>query len=157
MQTSTRTRQGKSNIFKKDWDKGHDPLKAYIEEEDSEGKIVKRNPVSKTYNIYEMKYEDLDDFLGDDEKAAMESALKHKRECGHKDICREKREELENIEKERIKRISILEEREKIWLQDAKNKEKEFAQYKSDTDAMLADQSRKIEKLATLVAQLLKK
>lgn len=157
MQTTKQIRQGKSNIFQKDWDKNHDPLKPYIEEKDEEGKIVKRNPTSKSYNIYEMKYEDLDDFLGEEEKAAMKAALKHKREYGNRDVCKEKREELERLERERTERISILEQREAIWLEDAKNKEKEFAQYKSDTDAMLADQGRKIEKLASLVAQLLKK
>lgn len=101
-------RQGKSNIFKKDWDKGHDPLKPYIEEEDEKGNKIKRNPTSKTYNIYDMKIKDLDDFLGDEEKAAMEAAIKHKKEYGNRDLCKEKQDEKDNIIKQQQTEIDSL-------------------------------------------------
>ena len=141
-------RQGKKEyIFKKDWEEGNDPSKPYIEIKDADGKVKQRRPVSKAYNICDMKDEDLDDFLGEDEKKALKEARRQRKESQGRDICKEYHEKKK---KDDQKRVDILEERNKILEENAIQIEDKFTTYKSQTDA-------KIEKLASLLQQLLKK
>ena len=50
--TPFKIRQGKGTyIFKKDWEDGHDPLKPYIEVKDDDGNLIRKKPISKSYNV----------------------------------------------------------------------------------------------------------
>ena len=97
-------RQGKGTyIFKKDWEEGHDPSKPYIEVKDDDGNLIKKKPISKSYNVYDMKEEDLNDFLGEDEKKAFKEARKQRKEIGNRDICKEYHEKKKKNEDDKIK------------------------------------------------------
>lgn len=152
MNQAPRIRQGKKpNIFKRDWEEGHDPLKPYIEVKDEDGNIIERKtPKGKVYNVCDMDDDELDDFLGEEEKKALVVARQQQKESKGRDICKEIQEKKEKEEQDRIEKLKILEEREKIWVEYSKQQEKEFADYKQETD-------KKIEKLANLISQLLKK
>ena len=139
-QQEVRTRQGKDNIFKKDWEEGHDPLKPLIE-------VTQKRPVGKSYNVCEMRDEELGDFLGEDEKKALKEARKQRKETAGRDICKEYHDK-----KKKDDQVSVdtLTERNQVLEAHARQQEKAFTDYKKDTD-------KKIEKLASLLSQMMAK
>ena len=143
-----RTRQGNGHyIFKKDWEEGHDPLKPHIEVKDADGKVTHKRPVGKSYNVCEMRDEELGDFLGEDEKKALKEARKQRKETAGRDICKEYHDK-----KKKDDQVSVdtLTERNQVLEAHARQQEKAFTDYKKDTD-------KKIEKLASLIGQLMSK
>jgi hypothetical protein len=85
-----------------------------------------------------------------------------------RDRCKEMREENEREEKDRINKLLVLEQRNQILEEHARaseerinSKEKEFAEYIRRADELhnnyKIETDAKIEKLAGLIAQLLKK
>ena len=143
-----RIRQGNGHyIFKKDWEEGHDPLKPHKEVKDDDGKITRKTPVSKSYNVCDMTDEELGDFLGEEEKKALAIARKQRKESEGRDLCKEYHEKKKKDEQENI---DILTERNQVLEAHARQQEKAFTDYKKDTD-------KKIEKLASLIGQLMSK
>ena len=140
-------RQGKGpNVFKKYWDKGHDPSKPYKETKDKDGNIVRTKPTSHTFSICEMADEELGDFLNEDEMKALRVARKQRKESEGRDICEEMRCCKEKEEKEAKERVETLTQRNKLLEEHARQQEAKHKKMEKDLD-----------KLASLVAQLMNK
>ena len=150
-QQAPRIRKGKApNIFKRDWEEGHDPLKPYIEVKDENGNIQRKKPEGKAYNVCDMDDDELGDFLGEEEKKALAIARQQQKESKGRDICKEMQDKKDKEEKDRVEKLSVLSLRNQILEDHARQKEKEFADYKQETDT-------KIEKLASLLQQLVRR
>ena len=145
-------RTGKcSNPFKSLYEQGHDPLSPFIEFKCPDtGAIKRKAPESKSCYITDLTDKEIGDYLTKDELKQARQYAKERKENEGRDICKEKREEKEREEKAKEDRLAVLEAREAVWLQDAKQKEREFADYKAKTEERL-------NKLASLVSQLLPK
>jgi DNA anti-recombination protein RmuC len=150
-QSQPRIRQGKApNLFKRFWEEGHDPLKPYIEETDAEGNVTRKKPEAKSFNVCDMEDDELGDFLGEEERQALAVARKQQKETKGRDICREVQEAKEREEKEAKERLEALTQRNQILEEHARQQEKALNDYKAQTE-------KKIDKLASLIAQLLEK
>jgi hypothetical protein len=141
-----RIRQGKDNAFKKDWEDGYDPLKPFIEVKDKDGKVIQKRPVSKSYNVRDMKDEELGDFLGEDEKKALKEARRQWKESKGRDLCKEYHEKRKKDEQEK----ETLQERNQLLEAHARQLEQDFNDYKVTTEA-------RFDKLATMLQSLLPK
>lgn len=97
------------------------------------------HPKSCSKHITELSEEEREKVLGNDEKAresyerCMREGLYH---C-KRDRCKEMRELREKEQKEKDEALCCLREREKVWEEDAKKKEQEFAEYRALTDKRL--------------------
>ncbi len=76
--------------------------------------------------------------------------------CRKTDWCKVEREAKEKEEKATAARLKVLEEREEIWLRDAKQKEKEFAEYKEKTDERMSQLAELIRELILDKPKLIK-
>lgn len=122
-----RIRQGKENPFKKDWEEGYDPLKPYIEMKDVDGKVKQKRPISKSYNVCDMKDEELDDFLGEEEKKSLKEARRQLNESKGRDMCKEYHDKKKKDEQENM---DILKERNEVLESHSRQLEKAFTDYK---------------------------
>ena len=147
-QQEVRIRQGNGHyIFQKDWEDGHDPLKSHIEIKDDDGKITRKTPVSKSYNVCDMTDEELGDFLGEEEKKALAIARKQRKESDGRDLCKEYHEKKKKDEQDNM---DTLQERNKVLEAHARQLEQDFADYKITTEE-------RFNKLATMIQSLLPK
>ena len=152
MNEQCRTRQGKKQyIFEKDWEEGYDPLKPYIEMKDADGKVTQKRPASKSYNVCDMKDEELDDFLGEEEKKSLKEARRQLKESKGRDLCKEYHEKKKKDEQENMnileKRNQILEDHARQLEEEIRLNKKDFADYKK-----LSEQ--RFEKLTNLFLTL---
>lgn len=143
---AVKTRQLKTNVFKKDWEKGHNPSQPIIEVEEKDGTITRKKPTGRVYNVCDMKDEELGDFLGEDERRALEIGRKQRAESTGRDLCKEFHDKKGAEETEKQKRVEVLEQREKVWVEYSRQQEEEMRKMKKD-----------MEKMAGLLSQLISK
>lgn len=127
------------NPFAKFYEAGHDPLCPYIEETCPEtGEKIQRRPKSVTTFINKLTDEEIGDYLTPDELKRMRAYKQPKDDdCG-----KEQREK----EKQKEERVKVLETREVMWEQHAR-----------EQDAKIKKMEKDMEKLAGLLSQLISK
>ena len=103
-------------------------------------------------HITEMTEEEREAVIGKCEKARASYAecMKGDSYCCKRDICKEMWDGKERKEKEAKERMDTLGKRNEVLEAHARQQEKIFSDYKKDTD-------KKIEKLASLIGQLMSK
>lgn len=133
-------RQGKSPyLFSKDWEDGYDPLKPTIETTDEKGKIVHKRPTGRVYSVLDMTDEELGDFLGEEERKALQVARQQRKEFARRDVCKEMCEAKEREAETLKERNKVLEQ----WAREQEAKQKKMEE--------------RMEKMASLLSQLLPK
>ena len=132
----------KSNPFKKYYEEGHNPMCEYIETKCPEtGKSIKRKPKSQCFNVEEMTDDELGDFLSPEEKRILRNTVRVKG-----DGCAEYWKKHEEEKKKKEERLDVLEAREKVWVDYSRQQEEKVKKMENS-----------IEKLASIVSQLLSK
>lgn len=69
---------------------------------DTDGKVTQKRPASKSYNVCDMKDEELDDFLGEEEKKSLKEARRQLKESKGRDMCKEYHEKKKKDEQEKV-------------------------------------------------------
>lgn len=115
----------------------------------------KEKAIPKTFNILDMKDEDLGDFLGEDERKALKVAREQRELTKGRDLCKEIREKEEQEKKLIIEEANTVKIRSQILEEQARKQEKDFYEYKQQTELALLRSNEKIEKLAYILSQLL--
>lgn len=142
------------NPFKKYYEKGHDPLLPYIEFTcPITGKTKRKAPESKSYYITDLTDKEIGNYLSPAQLKCVREQAKEREKIGKRDVCKEMRESKEAEEKDRVSRLEVLEERETVWLQQAKEQEDKVKRLEAFKELT----SVKMEKLASLIAQLIPK
>ena len=107
-----------------------------------------KHPKSCSKHITELSEEEREAVLGKDEKAraSYERCMKEGLYHCKRDRCKEEREKREKEQKEKDEALCCLQKREEVWVEHAKEQEDKIKKLEAN-----------IEKLAGLVAQLIKK
>ena len=119
------------------------------EEEEAHRKPTQeKHPKSCSKHITELSEEEREAVLGKDEKAraSYERCMKEGLYHCKRDRCKEEREKREKEQKEKDEALCCLQKREEVWVEHAKEQEDKIKKLEAN-----------IEKLAGLVAQLIKK
>ena len=153
-----------NNPFSKFYEKGHNPLCPYIEDTCPEtGKIIRRKPKSVTTFINTLTDEEIGDYLTPEELKAMRQYKQPSDdECGREQREKEKEKELKILSM--TQEIETLTSRNRILENHGRHieniltiKEKDFEDYKRLNDIKISSMNQGMEKLASLISQLLKK